>query len=94
VDPKAGLDHMEERKFLTLPGLEFRPLGRPAGSQSLVPVYWINLIFENFRERNVSAPLVSFKLAFQQLKIKWKVNPARVIGQILVFMSPYCHMNE
>jgi hypothetical protein len=35
MDPKAGLDDMEKRKFLTLPGLELRPLGRPARSQSL-----------------------------------------------------------
>jgi hypothetical protein len=31
VDPRAGLD--KKRKFLTLPGLELRPLGRPARSQ-------------------------------------------------------------
>jgi hypothetical protein len=35
VDPKAGLDDMEKRKFLILPGLELRPLGCPARSQSL-----------------------------------------------------------
>jgi hypothetical protein len=35
VDPRAGLDGVEKRKFLTLPGLELRPLGRPARSQSL-----------------------------------------------------------
>jgi hypothetical protein len=35
VDPRAGLDNAEKRKFLTLPGLELRPLGRPARSQSL-----------------------------------------------------------
>jgi hypothetical protein len=29
------LDAVENRKFLTLPGLELRPLGRPAHSQSL-----------------------------------------------------------
>jgi hypothetical protein len=34
VDPRAGLDDVEE-KFLTLPGLQLRPLGRPAHSQSL-----------------------------------------------------------
>jgi hypothetical protein len=28
VDPRAGLDDMEKWKFLTLPGLELRPLGR------------------------------------------------------------------
>jgi hypothetical protein len=35
VDPRAGLDHMEKWKFLTPPGLEPRPLSRPARSQSL-----------------------------------------------------------
>jgi hypothetical protein len=35
VGPRAGLDDMEKRKFLTLPGLKLRPLGRPARSQSL-----------------------------------------------------------
>jgi hypothetical protein len=35
VDLRAGLHDLEKRKFLTLPGLELRPLGRPARSQSL-----------------------------------------------------------
>jgi hypothetical protein len=35
VGPRAGLDDVEKRKFLTLPGLEIRPLGRTFGSQSL-----------------------------------------------------------
>jgi hypothetical protein len=35
VDPRAGLDDMEKTKFLTPPGLELRPFGRPASSQSL-----------------------------------------------------------
>jgi hypothetical protein len=35
VDPRAGLEYMEKRKFLTQPGLELRPLGRPARNQSL-----------------------------------------------------------
>jgi hypothetical protein len=30
VDPRAGLDDVEKRKFLTLSGLELRPPGRPA----------------------------------------------------------------
>jgi hypothetical protein len=38
VDPRAGLDNVEKRKFLPLPGLELRPLSRPARSQSL---YWL-----------------------------------------------------
>jgi hypothetical protein len=35
VDPRTGLDDAEKRKFLALPGLERRPLGHPACSQSL-----------------------------------------------------------
>jgi hypothetical protein len=35
MDPGAGLDDAERRKFLTLPGLELQPLGRPVRSQSL-----------------------------------------------------------
>jgi hypothetical protein len=35
VDPRAGLDDVEKRKFLTLQGPEFRPFCRPARSQSL-----------------------------------------------------------
>jgi hypothetical protein len=33
VGPRAGLDHVEKRKFLTLPGLELRPIAHPARSQ-------------------------------------------------------------
>jgi hypothetical protein len=33
--PRASLDDLEKRKFLTLPGFELRPLGRPGRSQSL-----------------------------------------------------------
>jgi hypothetical protein len=32
VDLRAGLDNLEKRKFLTLPRLELRLLGRPARS--------------------------------------------------------------
>jgi hypothetical protein len=35
VDPTAGLDDVEKKKFFTLPGLELRPLGRSARNQSL-----------------------------------------------------------
>jgi hypothetical protein len=35
MDPRAGLDDVEKRKFLPLPGLELQPLGHAARSQSL-----------------------------------------------------------
>jgi hypothetical protein len=35
MGPRAGLEYVEKKKFLTLLGLELRLLGRPARSQSL-----------------------------------------------------------
>jgi hypothetical protein len=35
MDPRAGLDDVEKRKFLPPPALELRPLGRPFRSESL-----------------------------------------------------------
>jgi hypothetical protein len=35
VDPRAGPDDVEKRKFLILQALELRPLSHPARSQSL-----------------------------------------------------------
>jgi hypothetical protein len=35
VSPRAGRDDVEKGKFLSLPELKLRPLGRPARSQSL-----------------------------------------------------------
>jgi hypothetical protein len=34
MNPRAGLDDVEKRKFFTLLELELRPLGLPARSQS------------------------------------------------------------
>jgi hypothetical protein len=55
VGPRTGLDDMEKRKFLPLPGLELRLLGRPTRSQSLyrlshpwsVDHYWVLKKAEN-----------------------------------------------
>jgi hypothetical protein len=47
VGPRAGLDHVERRKILPLPGLELRPLGRPAGSQSLYRLRYTRPIYEH-----------------------------------------------
>jgi hypothetical protein len=35
MDPRAGMDDVEKRKFLILPGLQLQPLRHPARSQSL-----------------------------------------------------------
>jgi hypothetical protein len=41
VDPRARLEDVEKRKFLTLPGLEPRPLSHPARSQSLYQLLYL-----------------------------------------------------
>jgi hypothetical protein len=40
VDTQVGLDDLEKRKLLTLPGFELRSLGRPALSQSLYRLWY------------------------------------------------------
>jgi hypothetical protein len=40
VGTRASLDDEEKRKFLTLPGLELRPLRRPARSLSLYRMHY------------------------------------------------------
>jgi hypothetical protein len=40
VDPRAGLNDVEKRKFLTLPGIELRPLVCPVHSQSLYRILY------------------------------------------------------
>jgi hypothetical protein len=48
VGLRAGRDDVEKRKFLTLPGLELRPLGHSARSQSLYRLrYPVSLPYEN-----------------------------------------------
>jgi hypothetical protein len=44
MDPRAGLDNVEKRKLLNLPGLKLRPLGRPARSQSLYRLHYPTLL--------------------------------------------------
>jgi hypothetical protein len=75
VDPRAGLDDVEKRKFLSLPGLEPRPLFRPARSQSLYrlsypgsclgcysPVKWKQKIRRNWSWTNRgSIPTLAWK---------------------------------
>jgi hypothetical protein len=42
VDPRTGLDELEKRKFLSIPGLELWALGRPARSQSLYRLRYLS----------------------------------------------------
>jgi hypothetical protein len=51
VDLRAGMDDLEKRKFLTLPGVELRSLGRPARRFVAIPtmlsrllLFWVCVI--------------------------------------------------
>jgi hypothetical protein len=59
VDPRAGLDDVEKRKFLTLAGLELRSPGRPARSQSLY----------RLRYPGFSAPQAFFNIKIKENKL-------------------------
>jgi hypothetical protein len=69
MDLRAGLDEVEKRKFLTLPGLELRSLGRPARSLSLyrlrypgsgIKEYWRKLHNEEVVTNNFVFTIVKF----------------------------------
>jgi hypothetical protein len=62
VGHRASLYYVKKRKFLTPPGLELRPLGSPARSQSLYrlryPVSFVSsicLLHLNIFRRNIYA---------------------------------------
>jgi hypothetical protein len=43
MELRAGLDELDERKFLTLPGLEHRLLGGPTRNQFLIFIFIFNI---------------------------------------------------
>jgi hypothetical protein len=45
MGPRFTLDDVEKRKYLTLPGLELRPFHRPARSQSLYRLRYLENCF-------------------------------------------------
>jgi hypothetical protein len=57
VSPRAGLDNVEKRKLLTLPGLELRPLGRPARRQLLY-----RLRYTGSRNEGITAQILTLTL--------------------------------
>jgi hypothetical protein len=54
VDPRVGLDEVEKRKFLNLPGLELPSLGRPTHSQSLYRLRYPGSLICEMRSENGS----------------------------------------
>jgi hypothetical protein len=53
VDLRAGLNDLEKRKFLTLPGLELRSLCRAVHSQSLCRLHYLGCDNDLIRWKHV-----------------------------------------
>jgi hypothetical protein len=51
MGPRAGLGNVEKKQFLTLPGFELRPLGRPARIQSLS---WLHISYNSVNNSAVN----------------------------------------
>jgi hypothetical protein len=68
VDPRAGLDEMEMWTFLTPPGLELRPLCRPACKQSLYRPSYRGCIISTHYTHNICPLIVERRLWI------WKEN--------------------
>jgi hypothetical protein len=58
VDPRAGLDDLEKRKFFTLSGLELRPLSRPASSQSLYRLRYPSSVQKTLSNKHIAVPYI------------------------------------
>jgi hypothetical protein len=56
VDLRTGLNDVEKRKFLTLPGLKLRPLGRPARRYTdwAIPALGITLVIKEIPGKSTS----------------------------------------
>jgi hypothetical protein len=76
MGPKAGLDDVEKRKFLTLPRLELRPLVRPVRNQSLYRLRYPGFQYQAMNSNNeTSHPILfSITLVFYFLRLKYSLE--------------------
>jgi hypothetical protein len=72
VDLTAGLDDLEKKKFLTLLGLELRPLGSPARPVA-IPTTLSRLMSRQKKKKKVRPPLLMIQLGNKVLKT-WRRN--------------------
>jgi hypothetical protein len=64
VDPRAGLDDVEKRKFFTLQGLELRLLGRPTRSQSVYRLRYRGSYCRECRRAIITVPVRNSEIYF------------------------------
>jgi hypothetical protein len=65
VDPIVGMDDVETKKFLTLPGLELQPLGRPVRSQLLYRLRYPGSSVSSKPTRNLKMYGITYKIIYR-----------------------------
>jgi hypothetical protein len=75
VGPRPGLDDVEKKKFLTLPGLELRPLRRPARSQSLY-----RLSYPGYPRQGQEFSLLRHAQCLGPIRLALKLVPGSLAG--------------
>jgi hypothetical protein len=97
VDPRAGLNDIEKWKFLTLPGLQLWPLGRPARSQSLYRLRYPGALKKSSVSFFFTAVRKSFCFEYRCLPLCHKIFSFRLIlPEELCFalFQPFPQMNK
>jgi hypothetical protein len=75
VNPRACVDDLEKRKFLTLSRLKLRPLGRPARSQSLYRLPYLGSFHSPIRLHGVVLNYLSTGPMYDRMvQLLWIMN--------------------
>jgi hypothetical protein len=92
VGSRAGLDATEKRNFYTLPGLEFRSLGRPARSQSLYRLrYPGSELYGNIFECKTSSVVAYNKIDVSDLSTLVMTTSSELSYQYNFFKLLFCY---
>jgi hypothetical protein len=92
VNPRASLDDVEKRKFLILLGLELRPLGCPARSQSLYRLRYPGSTALQYRYEFVLG-VHKLKSRIHQTRTRYKWKPA-VVKSVVDHGLLYIHFTR
>jgi hypothetical protein len=94
VGPRVGLDDVAERKFVILPELELRPLGRPARSQPPYRLRYpgfsqaVDCIKENYGQAKILTAVSSQFRGSESLRNGWLPSLSRNLPPIVELEGP------